>query len=260
MCFLRSMGASNIKRVFGKLNDRVITFGTTKNINRTRQDIEKKILEQKPRIVLLPDNNIKRYWNVQMILLLGYVATWVPFEICYLQDDPGAALGTSDFISIFIDSLFFIDIIINFLSAYEDPVTGLPIISLKKIAINYLTGWFILDLLAVIPIQLLESAFSGGGQQVKLTRLARLPRLYRLMRILRMVKMLRIFRKSSQFKDWMNTLNISVGLIRMLNVLAIMFFLVHLMACFWFMAASFEDNMYNTWVGGRGLVDADPGY
>ena len=75
-----------------------------------------------------------------------------------------------------------------------------------------------------------------------------------------MIKMLRIFRKSSQFKEWMNTLNISVGLIRMLNVLAVMFFLVHLMACFWFMAATLEDNLYDTWVGGRGLVDAAPGY
>lgn len=45
LCFLRSMGASSIKRIFAKLHSRVVTFGTTKNINRTRQDIEKKILE-----------------------------------------------------------------------------------------------------------------------------------------------------------------------------------------------------------------------
>jgi hypothetical protein len=75
-----------------------------------------------------------------------------------------------------------------------------------------------------------------------------------------MVKMLRIFRRSSQFKDWLNTLNISVGMIRMLSVLTVMFFLVHLMSCFWFLAASLEDNMYNTWVGGRGVVDAEPNY
>ena len=72
--------------------------------------------------------------------------------------------------------------------------------------------------------------------------------------------MLRIFRRSSQFKDWLNTLNISVGMIRMLSVLTVMFFLVHLMSCFWFLAASLEDNMYNTWVGGRGVVDAEPNY
>ena len=72
--------------------------------------------------------------------------------------------------------------------------------------------------------------------------------------------MLRIFRKSSQFKEWINTLNISVGLIRMVNVLISMFFLVHLMACFWYMAASLEEDINNTWVGGKGLVDEKPGY
>lgn len=75
-----------------------------------------------------------------------------------------------------------------------------------------------------------------------------------------MIKMLRVFRKSSQFKEWLNSLNISVGLIRMLNVLISMIFLVHLMACFWYMAATFEDNIYYTWVGQRGIVDAPADY
>jgi CRP-like cAMP-binding protein len=111
-----------------------------------------------------------------------------------------------------------------------------------------------------MPVQLIETMISNGGQQLKLARLARLPRLYRLIRILRMIKMLRVFRKSSQFKEWLNSLNISVGLIRMLNVLISMIFLVHLMACFWYMAATFEDNIYFTWVGHRDIVDASPNY
>ena len=51
-----------------------------------------------------------------------------------------------------VDCLFFIDIIVNLLSSYDDPDTGLPVISLKKIATNYLTGWFALDLVAVLPV------------------------------------------------------------------------------------------------------------
>ena len=47
---------------------------------------------------------------------------------------------------------------------------------------------------------------------------------------------------------------------RMVNVLITMFFLVHLMACFWYLAASIEDNLYDTWVGGRDLVDESAGY
>ena len=62
-----------------------------------------------------------------------------------------------------VDILFGIDIIVNFLSSYEDPATGLPVISLKAIALNYLTGWFMLDLLAVLPVQLIEKMLEGGS-------------------------------------------------------------------------------------------------
>lgn len=197
LCYLRSMGASNFKRIFEKLHDRVVTFGTTKNINRTRQDIEKKILEKKPKIVLLGDHPVKRTWNILMIFLLIYVATYVPFSICFNDSSPDDPISGEEILDMCVDGLFLIDIFINFISAYEDPNTGLPVISLKKISINYITGWLALDLLAVMPVQLIEQMLSGGGQQIKLARLARLPRLYRLIRILRMLKMLRIFRKSS---------------------------------------------------------------
>ena len=54
--------------------------------------------------------------------------------------------------------------------------------------------------------------------------------------------MIRIFRKTQQFKEYISSFNISVGMIRMLNVLGLQFFMVHLMACFWFLAASLEEN------------------
>lgn len=158
-----------------------------------------------------------------------------------------------------MDALFGIDIIVNFLSSYEDS-QGLPVVELKKIATNYLTGWFALDVLACLPVQLIEEAFSGGGGQLKLARLARLPRLYRLIRILRMVKMLRVFRKSSELKEWISSLNVSAGMIRMLNVLTVQIFMVHLMACFWFLTATLEDNLYDTWVGARGIINESQGY
>lgn len=53
-------------------------------------------------------------------------------------------------------------------------------------------------------------------------------------------------------------MNISVGMIRMFSVLVLQFVMVHLMACFWYMAATFEDNIYDTWVAGRGVIDSSP--
>ena len=155
-CFLKAMGSSNLKRIFEKLNQKLLTFGTTRNINRTRQDIEKKILQHKPWIVIMPDDTIKKFWNILMIFLLAYVATYVPYSICFIEPVPDAPMTTGEMIDIMVDILFLCDIFINFASSYENSVTNLPIINLKSIAINYLTGWFFLDLIAVIPVQLFE--------------------------------------------------------------------------------------------------------
>lgn len=51
-----------------------------------------------------------------------------------------------------VDMLFVADIFVNFISAIDDPETGLPITNLKVIAISYLSGWFWLDLLACLPV------------------------------------------------------------------------------------------------------------
>ena len=57
-----------------------------------------------------------------MIILLAYVATIVPFNICFNLDYT-EEMSTMDMIDIIVDILFAIDIVINFISAYEDPVT-----------------------------------------------------------------------------------------------------------------------------------------
>ena len=96
-----------------------------------------------------------------MIFLLIYVATYVPFNVCFNAAD--AVLGTSDWIDIMVDFLFTIDIVINFISSYEDPITQLPVVNFKLISYNYLTGWFALDLLAVLPVQVVESMVAPGN-------------------------------------------------------------------------------------------------
>ena len=88
-CFLKSVGSAQIKRVFLKLHERVINYGTTKNINTMNAaDIEKKILESKPDIVLLQDNSFKKVWEVVMIGMLFYVITYVPYATCFIQSEP----------------------------------------------------------------------------------------------------------------------------------------------------------------------------
>jgi hypothetical protein len=54
-------------------------------------------------------------------------------------------------IDIIFDCLFGIDLIISFMSAYYKENDKL-IDNHRDIAINYLTGWFLIDFVAILPI------------------------------------------------------------------------------------------------------------
>ena len=69
-----------------------------------------------------------------MIFLLLYVASYVPYSICYVDKSPDEPYNFEDYFDLWVDLMFAVDIVINFLSAYDDPKTGLPVISLRKIS------------------------------------------------------------------------------------------------------------------------------
>ena len=86
-----------------------------------------------------------------MIMLLLYVVSWVPYAICFVEAEPDE-FGAGQILDLVVDGFFGCDILVQFISAYEDPQNGMPIVDLKKIAINYIKSWFFIDLVATIPI------------------------------------------------------------------------------------------------------------
>jgi maltodextrin utilization protein YvdJ len=68
----------------------------------------------------MPGGKLMFYWNLLLILLLLYSCSYVPVEVAFFD----FRRESSDYkvdkaINITVDILFFIDIIINFLHAYE---------------------------------------------------------------------------------------------------------------------------------------------
>lgn len=76
-----------------------------------------------------------------------------------------------------VEANFYLDLFLNFITEYIDPVSRKGVRDLKDIAIHYITGWFIIDFLSVFPFDLMMS----HGPVVKLFRLFRLPRLLKLL-------------------------------------------------------------------------------
>lgn len=69
----------------------------------------------------------------------------VPFRVCFVEDADDYQWYEMD---LFFDCAFGFDILINFVSAYYDQHNRLQK-EFKEIAINYLTGWFWIDIIAL---------------------------------------------------------------------------------------------------------------
>jgi len=96
--------------------------------------------------ILLPSSAFKYYWNMIIIVLLLYTATYMPYRTAF-EDEATFGWFICDIV---IDSLFVIDIFVNFLSAYED-ADGMMQVQLHKIAMHYVKGWFFIDFIACVP-------------------------------------------------------------------------------------------------------------
>ena len=138
-----------------------------------------------------PEGSFHKFWDLYIIFLLLYTAFFMPYKLAFIEDESFAII----LVDYIVDVSFWLDIVVNFLTAIEDPARGVLIINFKRIASNYLSGWFFLDFTACVPVDgimnLITMADETGGE-VKLARLARLYRLWRLVRIMRMSKILKM--------------------------------------------------------------------
>jgi hypothetical protein len=101
-----------------------------------------------------PLGGFKRFWDITIVCLLLYTATYSPFRTAFMDDT------YSEIFFIFelcVDSLFFIDIIVTFLTPVQLRDSEFEYDS-KQIAQMYLLGPFFIDIIAVFPTW----AFEGG--------------------------------------------------------------------------------------------------
>ena len=148
------------------------------------------------RFLLYPEDADKEYWDLFITLVLLLTCFITPYRIAYgsVYDEPWGW----QFISYTIDFLFLVDIGVIFNSAfYNDEF--LIVEDRKIIAKAYLHSWFVVDLCAIIPFNVIIQA----GDDVSATknsnyedflRLARFGRMYKLIKIIRLLRVLKIIK------------------------------------------------------------------
>jgi hypothetical protein len=95
-----------------------------------------------------PNSKLNNIWNPIYISIMIYTATVMPYRVAF-QDDINEGWRIFDII---IDTLFWIDLVVNMLSAsYNDE--GILLKTRKTVIMSYLKTWFLVDFLSCLPFE-----------------------------------------------------------------------------------------------------------
>lgn len=99
-------------------------------------------------MVINPNSNKKKIWDFWISIVLIFSCIEVPYRLAFISGDDDI---TWQILSNLVNSLFIIDMIINFTTAFYDEDFNF-IINRKEIVKKYLKGFFILDFIAIVPL------------------------------------------------------------------------------------------------------------
>ena len=125
------------------------------------------------------------------MIVLVFVSIVLPYRLAFYEEDDLAWI-----IAYYvIDFLFLIDMILTFFTTYTDNYTNMEVLSHKKIAIQYFKGWFLIDVLSIMPF---DAIFTSKSNINTVIRVSRTSRLYKMLRILRLFKILKMARNDKK--------------------------------------------------------------
>ena len=209
----------------------------------------------KSKVFLLHPNMVfMTYWDAAMTFLLLFTAVVTPFEVAFLAEDgaflddmsENPATGSAAelmkvgeiqrlfIINRLVDLGFMADIFVNFNLAYFDEAASMWIVKKGLIGKRYLTTWFVIDVVSILPFDSLGLVIESDSiQQLKVLRIVRLLRLIKLLRVLRSSRVLARMQANS---GWSN------ASFSLLKFVLVVLSTLHWAACAWNMVAQFNDT------------------
>ncbi|XP_066501242.1 uncharacterized protein [Hoplias malabaricus] len=158
--------------------------------------------------VISPKEKVVFIWNL-IIALFSLVSVTVSlFELFF-----NSTVSTVKVIRHCLDVIFLFNIISRFYIGYESH--GVVITDAQQVQLTYLRTWFVIDLLSVLPLEVLRYAF---------------PELH-FMHVNRCLRVLRLFTIISSFSNEPDTNKIHVELLKSFSIMVIC---VQVSACIWF--------------------------
>ncbi|XP_042300612.1 potassium voltage-gated channel subfamily H member 7 isoform X3 [Sceloporus undulatus] len=196
---------------------------------------------QTPRInkfTILHYSPFKAVWDWLILLLVIYTAIFTPYSAAFLLNDSeeqktqacGYSCNPLNMVDLIVDIMFIIDILINFRTTYvnkNEEVVSDP----AKIAIHYFKGWFLIDMVAAIPFDLL---IFGSGSDETTTLIG-------LLKTARLLRLVRVARKLDRYSEY--------GAAVLMLLMCIFALIAHWLACIWYAIGNVERNYLTPKIG-----------
>ncbi|XP_071555413.1 voltage-gated delayed rectifier potassium channel KCNH8 isoform X3 [Temnothorax nylanderi] len=174
---------------------------------------------KKSQFILSHYGGFKSCWDWLILIATFYVAIIVPYNASFINIDRPTMVS-----DVVVEVLFIFDIVLNFRTTYVSR-KGEVVSNSRSIAVNYVKGWFFVDLVAALPFDFLYASdvYSGEDSAHSNIHLVKLTRLLRLARLLQ---------KMDRYSQYSAVI---------LTMLMLFFILVaHWLACIWYVIAEKE--------------------
>ncbi|KAM8775777.1 voltage-gated inwardly rectifying potassium channel KCNH2 isoform 2-T2 [Rhynchonycteris naso] len=194
---------------------------------------------QAPRIhrwTILHYSPFKAVWDWLILLLVIYTAVFTPYSAAFLlketeegpvAPDCGYACQPLAVVDLIVDIMFIVDILINFRTTYvnaNEEVVSHP----GRIAVHYFKGWFLIDMVAAIPFDLL--IFGSGSEE-----------LIGLLKTARLLRLVRVARKLDRYSEY--------GAAVLFLLMCTFALIAHWLACIWYAIGNMEQPNMDSRIG-----------
>jgi len=190
-------------------------------------------------------SRFRQGWDIMTAVLIIYIAFVLPVTMSF-EPQVSSAMLTWDIV---LDVIFLIDIPLNFFTGFTED--GVVVREQRKVAMHYLSGWFLVDLVSAFPF---DAVILGPDVYKPRTFIStshtdrnRL-RFFKYIKVVRLLRLFRVARLSRITKRLKDKFRMKHSQVTFTGFAFFVILVAHWIACFWYMIPQLEGIDEENWV------------
>uniref|UniRef100_A0A3Q3X430 Cyclic nucleotide-binding domain-containing protein n=1 Tax=Mola mola TaxID=94237 RepID=A0A3Q3X430_MOLML len=199
------------------------------------------------------------YYIMCMMAITFLNLIGIPMEIAFLDGRSGLAW---EGFNVFSDTLFLIDVALNFRMGIITEDSEEAILDIKQIRVSYLRTWFIPDVIAAFPIGYIllfaqDLQYHNDDNPSKTNKMMRILMFVRILSLIRLARVSRLVRFFNEVEKVSNAnLEVVRLFFRVLSLFMMIFLLCHWNGCIQYFVPMLEEFPSDCWVRKENLMNA----